>query len=629
MIMKMNFKTTLILLLLTASLTSCNNEELFVEPVMEEVLEKENDEKEDESLEEDIEIDPTIPCDFNLNSVEPNSTVIINCVLDLSGQTINLPDNVNIEAEGGDIINGTINFGNNNTLGGELLNSSLTISGSVPQLKDTSFVFEPTRWGIVEGVVTDEIAIRNKEIIQNTIDLAKSFGIKTFSIGKMDCYIGVGGIYSLGTDVLKNGIQLPSNFSLLMDSETFLRVQPNKWPRSSLLNAYISENVTVKGGNLIGDRYSHDYSPINDEFGISRNSHEWPTLLSIAGCRNVLIEDVYMTDSTGDAFVFASGTNRLYNPAIYCENVTVRNCTMNASRRNNITFGDGEYLTVENCLITNAGGGENILDANGKIKTYTSAGVAPQFGIDLEAHRELDSSGKYVDFQKIEHVTIKGNTFKGNSAGDIVLFTANDVLIEDNDCDNTIGGLLFYNCVIKNNRLTQNQNGVKTSVGIGFNAIIRDGKHQVRDNKIIGNTIIGFDTALSPGGQNIEVSNNTLRDFSQGMYIRNIVDSDISYNDYKTDRKISYCYQSFGGEANNVKIHNENINVKHRPINFFNFNKNGLGNITFEECKIDSPKEIYLNQSKNITIKNNLIKFNRITEVDCENIITENNLDLN
>ncbi|WP_405292900.1 NosD domain-containing protein [Algibacter sp. Ld11] len=599
---------------------SCNNEELYEEPVA--VVEDGSNEDADVAV-----TDVNSPCDFSLENLDPNSTVVINCILDLQGEALDLPENVTLLDEGGDIINGTLNFSEGSSIDGDLLGSTLTVGGTKPALRDVSFTFDPSRWGIVEGVVSDEVALKNKEIINNVIELCDSYGINSMNIGSLDCYVAVGCNYSLGTDVLKYGIQLPSNFSLSMSSDTFLRVQPNKWPRGSLLNLYASENVVISGGNLIGDRYEHDYSPIDDEFGISRDSHEWPMLLTIAGGNNVLIENVNMQNSTGDGIVFASGTNRLYNPAIYCENIIMRNCVVNNARRNNVTLGDAEYVTIENCDITNAGGGDNILDSSGKISKYTSAGVAPQFGMDLEAHRELEN-GVYVDYQKIQHITIKGNTFTGNYAGDLVVYTANDVLIEDNFFDNTVGGTLFWNTTIRNNTFKQNEGGVKTSVAIGFNAIIRNNEHQVRNINISGNSISGYDTGISPGGENIEVYKNTVKDFDQGVYLRNLVNSKLSFNDFQTDRKISYGYQSFGGIADNVIVSNEYIKVNHRPVNFFTFNKNGEGSIVFEGCKFDSSKELYFYNAQNITIKNNFLRYNKITTSGSLNIVLDNNLNL-
>jgi len=619
----------LIALFFVLTTLSCNNEEIFSEDNGNTVVDPDTTENTDVPSEDtnDSTVDATLPCSFGLDSVQSGDTIVINCILDLGGQTVNLPSNVTIVYEGGDIINGTLNFSDSSVIDGALLNSSLTLGGSKPQLKDTTFQFDPQRWGIVEGKVSDDVALNNKKILQTIINQVKDLGITTFEIDKMDAYFAIGGPnLSLDSDYINNGIHLPSDFNLKMSSNTFLRVQPNKWFRSVLLGAYIQSNITITGGNLIGDRYTHDYSPINDVFGISRNSHESPVLILIGGCKNVVIDGVYMKDSTGDGLIYGSGTNRLYTPAVYCENVIVKNCTISGSRRNNVTFGDGEYLTLENCTITNAGGGTPVYDSSGT-RIYDSSGVAPQLGVDLEAHRELDSNGNYIDYQKVEQVTIRGNTFTGNYTGDIVVFTANDVLIENNNCDNTIGGTLFYNTTIQNNTLIQNPNGIKTSTGIGFNAIIRNNEHKTKNIKISGNSISGYDTGISPGGQFIEVNDNVIRDFIQAIYLRNIVDSEISNNDYESSRAISYGYMSYNGISNNLLVKNDKVTVNHRPIMLSGFNTSSdISSLTFDSCNFSSTKELYFENTNNITLKNNNLLVNKqIKQINCLNILLENN----
>jgi len=97
---------------------------------------------------EEEENTSTTPCDFDLSNVMPNSTIKIDCVLDLEGQNINLPSNVNFDFDGGDIINGTINF-SGGTIDGRLLSCLLTVNGDV-KLKDPTFKLIGSRWNIVD-----------------------------------------------------------------------------------------------------------------------------------------------------------------------------------------------------------------------------------------------------------------------------------------------------------------------------------------------------------------------------------------------------------------------------------------------------------------------------------------------
>ena len=187
--MKATFKNLFLPVLVTMLVVSCNTEELFIEPVTEVVEEDTDINAEDtEDIVEDNEDVLIEPCDFSLDNLEPNATILINCIMDLDGATISVPANVSILYEGGDIINGTLNFSDNTIISGELLNSTLTLSGSNPQLKDPVFNFIPPRWDIVEGEVPQDVANRNTLIINEILIKVKAMGASNFKLDKLDAY---------------------------------------------------------------------------------------------------------------------------------------------------------------------------------------------------------------------------------------------------------------------------------------------------------------------------------------------------------------------------------------------------------------------------------------------------------
>mgnify|MGYP000734054217 CR=1 FL=1 len=63
--------------------------------------------------------------------------------------------------------------------------------GSNAQLKDPTFQFNPQRWDIVEGIVSDEIAATNRSILQDIIYQSKLMDAETFSINNMDAYFKI------------------------------------------------------------------------------------------------------------------------------------------------------------------------------------------------------------------------------------------------------------------------------------------------------------------------------------------------------------------------------------------------------------------------------------------------------
>lgn len=617
----MNFKTTLLLLCLIVSFMSCNNDELFIEPVIEEVLEKETDTNTEDELTDNTTIESTLPCDFNLNSVAPNSIVIINCVLDLSGQTINLPDNVTLQGEGGDIINGTINFGENNTLAGELLNPSLTISGAKPQLKDPTFTFDPNRWGIVEGVVSDEVAFNNRNILQNTIDLAKSFGISVFEIGAMDAFFHLEYVWTNAKGYNDRAIHLPSDFHLKMNNETFLRLQPNFWPRGRFLGVYNESNVQITGGNLIGDRYEHDYSPINDEVGLPRNSHEWPGIIIISGSENVVLDGVYMAESTGDALILGASGHRTNPNTKFNKNVIARNCTMHESRRNNISITDGEDLIIEGCIISDAGLGDNIFEGNTKI--ISSAGIAPKVGIDIEPFRGFATNGDFINYEKVERVLITGCTFTGNNVSSFINYSGSDVVFENNFSDQAVsasfdkGGTKFINNTLKANANNRNKNGISFGTFI-VNVNGKDVQYS-SNSEAVGNKISGFLRGVRVMGKDPIVKDNIIEDFNVGVQVD--TDNIVCENNTMTTNRHVAAYGFFVEDVNNGVFRNNTMTLPRRPVYFKNLNSQNDSQIIIENNNFTS-RAAYDLLFENV--KNTILRSNKFNNTKVEQRSTAN-----
>ncbi|GAL77614.1 hypothetical protein JCM19274_5327 [Algibacter lectus] len=122
--------------------------------------------------------------------------------------------------------------------------------------------------GIIEGVVSDEVARSNRDILEKTMLLAKEYGINTFNIDEMDAYFKTD---NPTEHVASAALNVPGDFNLIMTDNTHIRVQPNAYKNTTLLALYKVNNVTVTGGYLHGDRDEHDYSDTS-------TIHEWGAL---------------------------------------------------------------------------------------------------------------------------------------------------------------------------------------------------------------------------------------------------------------------------------------------------------------------------------------------------------------
>ncbi|WP_335964314.1 right-handed parallel beta-helix repeat-containing protein [Galbibacter sp. PAP.153] len=566
-----------------------------------------------------------IPCDYDFAATEANASLNISCDYDLGGKSIQLASGVKLNFDGGEIVNGSLDFSGDGVIDGQLLNIDLKIDGDV-KIEHPHFIFEPSRWDMVEGKTSDENAFQNKEHINVALELTHEIGGEVFEIDKLDAYFyGKRLTNHPPYSYADNSIKVPTDTHILMSDNTFLRVQPTNNPFSRLLTTFKGQNITIEGGNLVGDRYTHDYSAVVDEVGVSRNTHEYGGLLMILGSHNVVVDNVNIYEGSGDGIMVQGSSIRERDGSIkdgnfQSENVVISNSFIDKCRRNNISITDGSGITVENCTISGAGG------EHGSGKDYE--GTAPEIGIDLEAYRERKDDGSLYAYEQLENVTIKNNKFTGNHVADVLVFTADFINIENNTMDNRIGINAGHDVKITGNTMKAKPD-IQTNVGIGFDHYTVANEELTYNIEASNNKIAGYDTSIRVGSFNVKVNGNEFYDFKQAIYITNIEDAEIGNNVFASDRDVSYAYFAMGKTtvAKNVTIKGEDISVTHRPLYLTNLN-DAIGSsserITFDECKFSSSRELYLDNCKNITIKNSSMN-TEVEQINSENIVLQNN----
>lgn len=617
------------LLCLFLSFYSCNKEELFVEQ-KQEIVEEET------PLDEDKEttVDTSLPCDFSLSSITANSTVIINCVLNLEGNTITLPDNVNIQFEGGEINNGVLVFSGGN-IAGDLLNIDLEIKGDVT-LKTDNFNFYPEKWGIVEGKTTKEIALQNRKHINKAIELVKHLGGTIFELGKIDAYFNVEANKVNREYCSERSIRIPSDFHFKMGDDTFLRVQPNHFPAYALLTTYVTDNSIISGGNLIGDRWEHDYTPINDIAGVNRADHGYGHLIWVIGSHNTVIDNVIVREAIGEGIQIHAETIRNNDGTLKpgkrtSENILIKNSLITECRRNNIAVVDAKGVVIENCDITDCGKGEQAVDANGK-KIYSSAGAQPSYGIDIEALRYVNDDGSIREINKIEDVVIRNSRFTGNEKGDIDVYTVTNVLIENNYFDKWVANFASSYVTIRNNTFESRD---PSFFAIGIQSYINKKSGELNHHYTIeNNTIKNYETGVWVAGYNQKISNNSIINCKTGvLLIAGLKDSTFSGNTITSNLDVSFGYKNLYNcqNINNVTISDETINVKNRPLSLIEIldeSKTSSTQITFNNCSFNTENtnfKLHIKAAKNIELKNNTSNTD-FEIINSENIILTNNI---
>ncbi|WP_282035630.1 right-handed parallel beta-helix repeat-containing protein [Saccharicrinis aurantiacus] len=505
------------------------------------------------------------PCDFDFNTVEINDTLNIKCSHDLKGEDIIIPSSVVINYySGGEITNGTLIFNEQGQIDGRLLNYDLEVEGDA-KLLNTTFQFNKDNWQITEGRVTDEVAIFNKKSIQKAIDDSKRLGANTFNIGKLDAYFNVTYDY-----YRKAAITLHNNFTLQMNDDTNIRVQPNGKPRYVLFQIREVVNVKILGGNFYGDRDEHDYSSTNKLDGAYtwEDTHEGGNLVGITASQDILVEGSVLEYSTGDGLtVGCLGTyTSIGNGMTYTQSsdITISNCTFDSNRRNGISPGDGVRVTIDSNKFLNSG-----------VDTENSKGIAPRCAIDVESWWGLDDNKNLIRYHTTQDFVISNNIERGGANISFTVAIGENVTIENNDVQQRMGFNTGRNITIRNNK-------VASQIFIGNGAY----RTYHENNEVYGNTIQS-DTIGGIGiffqAFNAKVYNNKIIGKTTAMAIRNCGNSEIYDNhiELPKDRYVTYGIYAYGAVANNLKVYNNKIfNCAYMPISF-----SGINNIEGGEDK--------------------------------------------
>ncbi|GAA3641535.1 hypothetical protein GCM10022397_28400 [Flavivirga jejuensis] len=565
---------------------SCNKEEIFTEPIIDN--EEETPIDTEDTDDDDDDYNATTPCDFTLDNLDPNTTVIIDCILDLGGGTVNLPANVTIDFEGGDIINGTLNFGDNGVIDGHLLNSTLTVSGSNPQLKDPTFNFDPKRWGIVEGATTSDIAWENNKILESAMFRAKELGVTTFKIDAIDAYFEGSRPTPPETNYYphREAVNIPSDFNLVMTDNSHLRIQPATTSTEELDNGAIfsirdEDNVTVTGGVLHGDRKVRYFSP-ND------NGLEGSHLFYIQSGRNVTLDGIKFIDgSKGGLSISSIGftTTPGYNPT---RNLKVYNCEFINIRRMSIALTDGRDILIEGCTFTDTAQP----DAN-------ADGGEVGYAINVEAGRIRDANGTLIEQEKATDIIIRGNTETGSRGGSISVHIGQNVTIEDNDLETQVAYTYTNGTKIINNRF----HGAQSSSNYAVFAT-GDGD-TVYNNEIAGNIIKDYSSGIILNSNDIDVHDNVISGGTIGIQLSKTINSQV----YSNNITASYAGISVSNTwLNNVEIKGNEISAGSLNMSFSHSNnepEHASYSVTVTENIFKTSEKVSFSNVNGITFSNN------------------------
>ena len=260
-------------------------------------------------------------------------------------------------------------------------------------------------------------------------------------------------------------LKLKSNMTFEMDPAAEIKLAANSSAYYQILEVSISQDVTITGGTITGDRNTH-----------TGTTGEWGFGISLWNGKNITMNGVKVRDCWGDG-IYVNGLN-----GTTTQNVTIQNCTGDNNRRQGLSIIDLNGGTVTGCTFMNTGG------------------TSPEGGIDLEP---------YDSAQTVTNVTISGNTLRNNDSGIVTggaEGSVNQITITGNTIesnrqygmwiDSAAGYTISGNIIQANGRY-----GIKLMGCTGFN---------VNGNQVLNNRDSGI--GLAAGYNTSTVStNNTIQ----------------------------------------------------------------------------------------------------------------------
>ncbi|GAA4278934.1 right-handed parallel beta-helix repeat-containing protein [Aquimarina mytili] len=529
----------------------------------------------------------TTPCGFDLAGVSANETVVIDCLLDLNGETVTLPANVIFDFAGGDIINGKLIFAGGK-IDGRLLSSKLDIEGEV-ELKDPKFTFYAVRWDLVEGQTNEDQAQKNVAILEDTFEFIKTLKGNTVQINRLDAFFDVSRVTSTTSNQnfypSVEAINVPSDFTLIMTENTNLRVIPTNRGSGVLLAARDVENVNIIGGNLWGDRDQHVYSRPDAEEG--------QFLLMLHGARNVVVDGVTMRmGSAGSMNINSIGFT--YEPHyIASRDIVIKNCLVEESRRMSLSITDGHDILIENNTFVNTGRHRELSD-----------GSTVGYAINIEALRRRDEvTNELIYWERAYDIIIRNNTERGSRIGGITVSIGETVTIENNNMESKVVYSTTNNTKIINNTFTASEQSA------GSPALIAGGEGPtVFNNEVSGNTFSGYGVAIAAFNDDVKINNNIINECISGIQIKNATNMTINGNKITSSKTSSKGVSAQLTTADNVTIMGNDISVQGNHLYFVELNQ-GAGeenfNVMVDNNMFRTPVSSVFSKTNGVTFQNN------------------------
>ncbi|GAA4150168.1 hypothetical protein GCM10022217_02860 [Chryseobacterium ginsenosidimutans] len=346
------------------------------------------------------------------------------------------------------------------------------------------------------------------------------------------------------------GLALQDNSDLLLENDAKFYVIPNNKKQYNLFRIYNKKNAKIKGGILIGDRYSTEKNGITGEWGYG---------IAVSGSENVYIEDVQSIDMWGDGInlQFAEPDTSTY---LDCKNIQITNIHCYNNRRQGMSIESGIDVIVQNSIFEKTNG------------------TGPGCGIDIES-ASINST--------VKNVIIQNCVFRDNASSGVLIMSRVD-------------GASVLNCKFENNQDLEGQLKLYSNIG----------NIKIFGNTLIGDGIKAGGASLI-NGSNIQFINNTIKNgILKIVTINNGSNNEINITDNFFSSDFSFWSPFFTDGSHEISINFRNNVIDYRNVsdlsNSIGLNLSNITNSNFTDNKFYNIIGINVIGSNN-TFKNNII----------------------
>lgn len=260
-------------------------------------------------------------------------------------------------------------------------------TAQLPPEHQNAYTIELEKWQIANDRTEP---VKTRAGINQAITWAKSNGFDKVVVPPGTYLIGE----STGDDYAA-GIELEGDMTFELSAGAILEMVANSKWNYCVISVNGHSNITIRGGEVLGDRANHTYSG-----GAHDEGHGICVWTSVD---RILIEDMQLHELTGDGVLVVGAAAKDSEPEKPSSNITIRDNDIHHNRRQGVSLVGSRNVVIENNHI------------------HHMEGTAPQFGIDIEGAGRTDRD-----------VLIYQNNFHNNAGGDFVTSTGRNVWVEEN-----------------------------------------------------------------------------------------------------------------------------------------------------------------------------------------------------